>query len=114
MSPIRLALILFSLSACGKFAGKGDDPAGVDGGDGADGAPDPDSGDPAGTDADDGADTSEDRTVGGQALCAGGGRTSDGTHTAVTCIAPVEVALTTQASDGTHTLQAGPIRRISP
>ena len=56
----------------------------------------------------------DDRTVGGSTLCAGGGIASSGTHTAVTCIGPAEVALTTTATDGTHTLQAGAIRRVSP
>ena len=71
------------------------------------------------TDADTDADTDididfDDRTVGGMTLCAGGGFASSGTYTVVTCISPVEVALTPEATDGTHTLQAGPFRRVSP
>ena len=50
----------------------------------------------------------------GTALCAGGGIATSGTYTAATCIAPAEVVFTLEASDGTYTLQAGPVTRLAP
>ena len=98
--------LLISLTACADFAGKGDKPEGQE----AESDADADSDADTDTDSDTDTDTdTDDRTVSGQTLCAGGGLASDGAHTAVTCIGPTEVALTTEASDGTHTLQAGPI-----
>ena len=114
-------LLTATLTACTDgFDDKGDDPDGqgdadtdTDGDGDTDGDEDGDTDTDADTDADTDTDT-DDRTVGGSTLCAGGGFTSSGTHTAVTCIGPAEVALTTTATDGTHTLQAGAIRRVSP
>jgi hypothetical protein len=100
------------LSGCGIFDGKDDEPKpysgdddGDDGGDGADGTDGTDTGD--GTNADS-------RTVSGHALCAGGGIATSGDHTAVTCIAPADFATGAVATDGTHTLQPGPIFRVAP
>jgi hypothetical protein len=56
----------------------------------------------------------DNRSVSGQALCGGGGQASDGSHTVVACVAPAEVALTTESTDGTYVLLSGAIHRISP
>lgn len=115
----RILLMLAFLTACTDgFDDKGTDPDGQGDADtDTDGGPDGDTDtDPDGdTDGDTDADTdADDRTVGGSTLCAGGGIATSGTHTAITCIGPAEVALTTTATDGTHTLHAGAIRRVSP
>ena len=114
-------LVLALLTACTDgFDDKGSNP---DGQGDADTDTDGDSDGDADTDLDGDGDgdgdsdtdtDTDDRTVGGSTLCAGGGIATSGTHTAVTCIGPAEVALTTTATDGTHTLQAGAIRRVSP
>ena len=108
-------LLTATLTACTDgFDDKGDDPDGQGDADtDTDGDGDADGDEDGDTDTDADTDT-DDRTVGGSTLCAGGGIASSGTHTAVTCIGPAEVALTTTATDGTHTLQAGAIRRVSP
>jgi len=112
-------LVLSLLTACTDgFDDKGNDPDGEDGPDtdvSADTDTDSDGDADSDTDTDTDTDTDvDDRTVGGSTLCAGGGIATSGTHTAVTCIGPAEVALTTTATDGTHTLQSGAIRRVSP
>ena len=110
-----LALGLLFPAACGGFGGKDDVPSPQE--EEADTDTDADADADTDTDADGDTDTdtdADDRTVSGATLCAGGGIASSGTHTAVACIGPAEVALTTEASDGTHTLQAGAIRRVSP
>jgi hypothetical protein len=101
LHPRGLPLAVLRLVACAEPAGKGPVPEPVFEEVDAD------------TDTDTDTDT-DDRTVGGQTLCGGGGRVSSGTHTAITGLAPVEVARTAEASDGAHTLYMGPIRRVSP
>ena len=49
----------------------------------------------------------------GSALCAGGGIATSGTYTATTCIASAEVVFALEASDGTYSLQAGPVIRLA-
>ena len=103
------ALAVGSLPGCGIFDGKDDEPRPYSAdGDGGDGDGDGD-GDDTG-----GAAEPDARTVSGHAVCAGGGTATSGAHTAVTCIAPADFATGAVASDGTHTLQPGPIFRISP
>ncbi len=107
---LAFSLWMCCLGCSDAFDGKGTGPDGH-GGDEADADADADS--DADTDTD--ADTDASASPGsGTALCAGGGTATDGVHTAFSCLAPVEVALSTEATDGTHTLHAGPTRRVSP
>ncbi len=52
--------------------------------------------------------------VAGATWCASGGIASSGTTTSVACTSPLDLSAGTTATDGTHTLQTGPLRRISP
>jgi hypothetical protein len=121
ISPRLLSLLVLGLVlASGCPPGKkdsGPDDIEVDTDSDADSDADADSDTDADADADSDTDTDvqpEDGGVGGAALCAGGGVSSDGTYTTVSCLAPAETAFTELATDGRYTLQAGPIRRISP
>ena len=73
----------------------------------------------ADTDADADADTDTDADTdhsgeGGFAWCAAGGHASDGVATLISCLAPVDVAASETATDGSYTLLPGPIRRLVP
>ncbi len=108
-----LTLSLVLLTGCGIFGGKGTDPDPREESDtDTDTDADTDVDADTDTDTDTGTDV-DDRTVSGVALCGGSGRASDGAYVATACVGPVDAGAVT-ATDGTYTLQAGPVRRIAP
>jgi hypothetical protein len=98
---LLLAVFSLGLAACGRDTTTGDSGSTED--------------TDTNTDTDTDTDTDPDvRTLGGAFWCGAGSLATDGRHTHAGCLAPVDLAAGSSASDGHHILFLGPFRRISP